>query len=184
MIEICEGIKHLNLRITLPNAIRADLPLNRENRFKMFKSMHEAGVVNFGLGVEHGDQEFLNEVTQKRLDLDEVRASCDLAHEAGILVHANFMIGFPFETKENRDKTINFAKSLKSDSFSVSLVAPLPGTKLYDICKKHNLQFRKTFFSSYRCFTCKKLKRNSKAIRTFSNKGRKRNRNFSNLQRR
>jgi hypothetical protein len=48
-------------------------------------------------------------------------------------------MGFPFETKNNRDKTINFAKSLKSDSFSVSLVAPLPGTKLYEIVKQNNL---------------------------------------------
>ena len=36
-------------------------------------------------------------------------------------------------------KTINFAKSLKSDSFSVSLVAPLPGTKLYSVVEKNNL---------------------------------------------
>ena len=33
----------------------------------------------------------------------------------------------------------NFAKSLKSDSFSVSLAAPLPGTKMWDICEKNNL---------------------------------------------
>ena len=75
VIEICEGIKHLNLRISLPNSIRADLPLNRENRLKMFKVMKDAGVVNFGLGVEHGDQDFLNNVINKRLDLNEVKAS-------------------------------------------------------------------------------------------------------------
>ena len=41
--------------------------------------------------------------------------------------------------KKIEKKTINFARSLKSDSFSVSLVAPLPGTKLYEIVKKNNL---------------------------------------------
>ena len=61
-----EGIKDLNLRVSLPNAIRADLPLNRDNRLKMFKAMSEAGVEQFGLGVEHGDQDFLNNVINKR----------------------------------------------------------------------------------------------------------------------
>jgi len=73
------------------------------------------------------------------MDLDEVRNSIDLAHSVNILVHTNFMMGFPFEKKIHRDKTIDFSKSLKSDSFSVSLVAPLPGTKLYEICSKNNL---------------------------------------------
>ena len=71
--------------------------------------------------------------------MNEIVNSIDMGHKAGIMVHTNFMMGFPFEKQENRDKTIKFAKSLKSDSFSVSLVAPLPGTKLYEIVKKNNL---------------------------------------------
>ena len=105
----------------------------------MFKYMAEAGFEKLGISAEHGDQEFLDKVIGKRLDLNEIVNSIDLAHQAGIMVHTNFMMGFPFEKKENREKTINFARSLKSDSFSVSLVAPLPGTKLYEIVKKNNL---------------------------------------------
>ena len=110
VIAICDGIKDLGLRITLPNAIRADMPMNRKKRFVMYQAMKSAGVEQFGVSVEHGDQDFLNKVTRKRLDLDEVMATCDLAHEAGLLVHANFMIGFPFETAKLRQKTIDFAK--------------------------------------------------------------------------
>jgi hypothetical protein len=73
------------------------------------------------------------------LDLEEVVASVDLAHEAGLMVHTNFMMGFPFETEANRQKTIDFAKSLNSNSFSISLAAPLPGTKMWEICEQHNL---------------------------------------------
>lgn len=139
VIEIMKAIEKFDLRITLPNAIRADMPMNRKKRFNMYKAMRRAGVRQFGISVEHGDQEFLNEVTQKRLDLDEVRASCDLAHEAGILVHANFMIGFPFETKELRQKTIDYSKSLDADSFSVSITQPLPGTPIWDIVSDNDL---------------------------------------------
>lgn len=139
VIEFCKKIKKFNLRITLPNAVRADAPKNLERRLEMFKHMADAGFEKLGISAEHGDQEFLDKVIGKRLDLREIVNSIDLAHKAGIMVHTNFMMGFPFEKYENREKTINFAKSLKADSFSVSLVAPLPGTKLYDVVEKNNL---------------------------------------------
>ncbi len=139
VVEICEGIAHLNLRITFPNAIRADMPRDREKRFRMFKAMRDAGGAQFGLSPEHGDQEFLTKVVGKAMNLKEVNASCDMAHELGMLVHANFMMGFPFETAALRQKTIDYARTLDADSFSVSLVAPLPGTPLWNIVKENNL---------------------------------------------
>ena len=137
--EICKIIKHHKLRITMPNAMRADTPINRKKRLEMFKNMRDAGWDQIGLGVECGDQEFLNEVIGKRLNLEEVVATCDLAHEAGLLVHTNFMMGFPFETKKTRDRTIKFAMELNSDSYSLSLATPLPGTKMWDIVEKNKL---------------------------------------------
>lgn len=139
VVEFCKLVKPLNLRITLPNSIRADAPKNKIRRLDMFKYMADAGFAKIGISAEHGDQDFLDKTVGKRLDLNEIVASIDLAHEAGLLVHTNFMMGFPFETKKNRDKTIEFSKSLKADSFSVSLAAPLPGTKMWDIVEKNNL---------------------------------------------
>jgi len=49
------------------------------------------------------------------------------------------MIGFPDETKEQMDRTINFAKSLDLDDFSILIVTPLPGTPLYDECMDRDL---------------------------------------------
>ena len=137
--KICEIIKHHKLRVTMPNAMRADTPINKEKRLEMYKKMRDAGWDQIGLGVECGDPEFLNDTIGKRLNLDEVVATCDLAHEAGLLVHTNFMMGFPFETKKTRDRTINFAMKLDSDSYSLSLATPLPGTKMWDIVEKNNL---------------------------------------------
>lgn len=137
--KICDRIKHHKLRITMPNAMRADTPLNREKRLDMYKNMRKAGWDQIGLGVESGDQKFVNEVVGKRLNLEEVTATCDLAHKAGLLVHTNFMMGFPFETKKSRDLTIDFAMKLDSDSYSLSLATPLPGTKMWDIVEKNNL---------------------------------------------
>ena len=139
VIDFCNRIKQFGLRITLPNAIRADAPRNREKRLKMFKAMRAAGVEQVACSVEHGDQNFLDSVIGKRLKLDEVIATCDLAHKAGLLVHANFIMGFPGETQQHRERTIEFARKLDADSFSVSLATPLPGTKMWDIADKEGL---------------------------------------------
>ena len=47
-------------------------------------------------------------------------ATCDLAHEAGMTVHANFMMGFPYENKQNRQKTIDYASNLDSDNSGIN----------------------------------------------------------------
>jgi len=144
VIEICEKIKKHKLRITMPNAMRADAPIDHDKRLLMFKAMKEAGWEQIGLGVEHGNQKFLDDVIGKRLKLDEVIATCELAHEAGLLVHANFMIGFPNESEAQRDDTVKFAKELDADSFSLSLATPLPGTAMWDIIEESDL-----FLDSY-----------------------------------
>ena len=136
VIDFCKKITKFKLRISLPNSIRADAPKNKERRLEMFKYMAEAGFEKIGISAEHGDQEFLDKVIGKRLDLNEVEATVDLAHQANMFVHTCFMMGFPFEKRIHREKTVNFSKSLKADSFSVSLCAPLPGTNVYEIAKK------------------------------------------------
>ena len=66
-------------------------------------------------------------------NLDEVVATCDLAHEAGLLIHTNFMMGFPFETKKTRDLTINFAMDLDSDMVSHINIISFLSLRLSDI---------------------------------------------------
>jgi len=144
VIAICEGIKKFGLRITLPNGIRADVPKDHQNRLKMFRALRDAGCEQIGVSVEHGDQDFLNGVLCKRLDLNEAIATCELAHQADLLVHCNFMVGFPFEEEAQREETANFARKLQADSFSVSLATPLPGTKMWDIVEENGL-FLDTF---------------------------------------
>ena len=67
VVEFCKKIKNLNLRITLPNSIRADAPKNKERRLEMFKYMADAGFAKIGISAEHGDQDFLDKVVGKRL---------------------------------------------------------------------------------------------------------------------
>jgi radical SAM superfamily enzyme YgiQ (UPF0313 family) len=49
------------------------------------------------------------------------------------------MIGFPGETRASIDRTVALAKSLDVDDFFLSIVAPLPGTPLWDECLQKGL---------------------------------------------
>jgi radical SAM superfamily enzyme YgiQ (UPF0313 family) len=73
------------------------------------------------------------------MDLNQVISSCDIAHDNDFLVHSNFIMGFPEETKDLRNDTEQFARKLDADSFSFSFATPYPGTALYEEVKKKNL---------------------------------------------
>ena len=56
-----------------------------------------------------------------------------------IFVAANYMIGFPDETREEIENTVSFAKKMYHHGFDASnfyLVMPVPGTEIFDYCVK------------------------------------------------
>jgi radical SAM superfamily enzyme YgiQ (UPF0313 family) len=53
------------------------------------------------------------------------------------VVHGDFILGLPGESRESIRTTINFAKELDVETIQVSLAHAYPGTELYDFAKKH-----------------------------------------------
>ena len=51
------------------------------------------------------------------------------------MVHGDFILGLPGETKESIRNTINFAKSLDVETIQVSIAHAYPGTEFYDFAK-------------------------------------------------
>ena len=54
-----------------------------------------------------------------------------------INVGTNYMIGFPDETKEEIETTLNFARQMSQhniDSVHFGLVMPVPGTPIFNYC--------------------------------------------------
>ena len=48
-----------------------------------------------------------------------------------MLVHTFWILGYPGETYEEMQKTIDFAMSSGADSFTFSVLTPLSGTPIY-----------------------------------------------------
>jgi radical SAM superfamily enzyme YgiQ (UPF0313 family) len=56
-----------------------------------------------------------------------------------LVVHGDFIVGLPDETRENIRNTIEFAKRLANETILVSIAHPYPGTEFYEHAKKNDL---------------------------------------------
>jgi anaerobic magnesium-protoporphyrin IX monomethyl ester cyclase len=132
---ICDGIIQRKIKIgwETPNGVRADC-LNIE----LLKKMKKSGCKSVFVGVESGDQQILDNVICKSLDLNRVVEFAKNARQIGLKTGAFYIIGFPGEKKENMQRTVDFALGLKRDydvGMHLFMATPSYGTKLYDECK-------------------------------------------------
>ena len=132
---ICDGIIERKIKIgwETPNGVRADcLSVN------LLRKMKQSGCKSVFVGVESGDQQILDKIICKSLDLNRVVEFAKNAKEIGLKTGAFYIIGFPGETKENMQHTVNFALGLKRDydvGMHLFMATPSYGTRLYEDCK-------------------------------------------------
>ena len=62
-----------------------------------------------------------------------------MAHEAGLVIAACFVLGLPGETRETMEETIKFALDSGVDTAQFSAAMPFPGTEYYRICEANGL---------------------------------------------
>ena len=101
--------------------------------------MAEAGCERVKIGFESGSNRILSEV--KKLETrEEMLEGADMLKKAKVPFSAYFMTGFPGETDEDLKQTIDFAKKVDADYYSLSVLAPYYGTELYDTLMKNGHQ--------------------------------------------
>ena len=90
----------------------------------------KAGCRRVKLGFESGSDRILKQI-QKDETTDDMRRGANLLKQAGVPFTAYFMAGFPGETDKDLLQTIEFAQELQADYYSLSVLAPYYGTKMY-----------------------------------------------------
>jgi radical SAM superfamily enzyme YgiQ (UPF0313 family) len=129
-IELCKKLKPLNFTWSCTSRVTTD--------HDTLKAMKEAGCRLLIVGYESGDPQILKNI-KKGATIDMAERFTANCKKLGLLVHGDFIVGLPGETRESIRKTIDFAKKLDNETIQVSIAHPYPGTEFYDYAKKNDL---------------------------------------------
>ncbi|MFB6075581.1 MAG: radical SAM protein [Candidatus Aenigmatarchaeota archaeon] len=97
----------------------------------LLKMMRNAGCQFIHYGVETGSKEILDRIG-KDISFEQIRKGIRITKESGIKSICFFMLGFPGETEENMNRTVEFANELNPEFASFNAVKPYPGTSFYE----------------------------------------------------
>ncbi len=133
-LQVLDVLAEKHLSWDTPNGIRVDLRISEE----VLRRFQSAGCRSLNIGVESGDQEVLDKIVRKGINLGDVEEFARRCWKVGLPLRAFFILGFPGETIETMTRTADFALSL-ADRYDVGIInliaTPLSGTALFDVCQ-------------------------------------------------
>jgi hopanoid biosynthesis associated radical SAM protein HpnJ len=127
-IELCAKLKPLNLTWSCTSRVTTD--------YETLKAMKEAGCRLLIVGFESGDPQILKNI-KKGATVERARQFTKDCHKLGLVIHGDFILGLPGETRETIRNTIKFAKELDVETIQVSVAHAYPGTELYEYAAKN-----------------------------------------------
>lgn len=133
--DICDEIlkRKINIRWSVPPGMNAWL-LDAE----LLRLMRDSGLYRVVIPVETASIETLKFI-RKSVNLDDTKKMVRQCNRLGIRTSGNFMIGFPYETLDHINETIDYILSTDFDVVSVLICQPLKGSDLYELCKKEGI---------------------------------------------
>src|SRR6266511_1666591 len=110
---------------------RADL-LTREGEVDALAS---AGAQTVWMGAESGSQKILDAM-DKGTKVDQIHEAARRLKRAGIRVGFFLQFGYPGETREDIEKTIQLVRDCEPDDIGISVSYAMPGTKFYEAVRE------------------------------------------------
>ena len=129
-IDLCKELKKLNFTWSCTSRVTTD--------YETLKAMKDAGCRLMIVGYESGDQQILKNI-KKGATIEGAKRFTRDAHSLGLVVHGDFIVGLPGETRETLRNTIDFAKRLDVETIQVSIGHAYPGTEFYEYAQQNNL---------------------------------------------
>lgn len=125
--KIAEGLieRGYGLKLTFPNGFRGDI-LDEE----LVVLLKRAGMYRCMVAVESAVPR-IQKVMKKNLKIDKVERIVDFIARQGVMVHGAFMLGFPSETEEEMQATIDWASKSSFHTAAFFRVIPFKGTELF-----------------------------------------------------
>jgi radical SAM superfamily enzyme YgiQ (UPF0313 family) len=137
--DFCQAVikRRLNQKVTFNCNLRFGI-LEEKDYFLLA----QAGFRLLLFGLESANQETLDKIN-KGIKLDKIIQELEWIKKAQghLEPHLTFMLGYPWETEPQAQKTINFARQLFQkgliDSLQASVIIPYPGTSLFEQAKEN-----------------------------------------------
>ena len=98
--------------------------------FETLAAMKRSGCHNLHVGFESGSNAVLKKI-KKGLTVDIMKTFAANAKRAGLQIHGDFAIGFPGETEQDIQSTVDLACALRPESAQFQLLIPFPCTPFY-----------------------------------------------------
>jgi len=126
-LKICEEIKNREIGIPWDCQTRVST-VSKE----MLAKMREANCQQVFFGVESGCQKILDAVN-KGTTVEQNTAAIKLAKKAGLFVAVSVMVGYPGETRDMLEQTIDLLRKAEPDDAYICVATPYPGTELRNL---------------------------------------------------
>ncbi|MCR5260958.1 MAG: B12-binding domain-containing radical SAM protein [Candidatus Gastranaerophilales bacterium] len=148
--ELCEKLISEDLKIKWSSNSRVDT-IDEETLVLMKK----AGCTLLSMGIESGSQEILDKIG-KKITKEQAVNTVKLCKKHGLQTFTYFVIGLPWETKQNIMETINFAIELDADYVNFYTATVLAGSRMYNYVIENSLGEMKDFYKNPYYYPCVK----------------------------
>ena len=118
------------LALAFPNGLRSDR-LDEEFLVKA----RAAGAYKINFAVETASERLQTKI-RKNLDLEKVREMIAINDRLGIIGHGFFMLGFPTETEQEMQTTVQYALDSRLHTANFFVVQPFEGTDIYEMFRE------------------------------------------------
>ena len=129
--RFAEAVRAQGSRIPFKCLSRADL-LTREGEVD---ALARAGAQTVWMGAESGSQKILDAM-DKGTRVEQIHEAAQRLKRAGIRVGFFLQFGYPGETFEDIQKTIQIVRDCEPDDIGISVSYPMPGTKFYEAVRE------------------------------------------------
>lgn len=138
--KICDAIIEKNWDLDIWAMCRCDYFSKFSHDFLI--KIKRAGINTINFGAESGSLAMLNYI-HKDITPEDIINSAKKCKEYGFKAEYSFIIGFPKETKKDREKTFKIIDELHSiidPDIKLFMFTPFPGTELYEEALKRGLK--------------------------------------------
>ncbi len=126
MERFADLVEAQDARLPFKSLQRVDLILKGDT----IDALRRAGAQRIWVGAESGSQKILDAM-EKGTQVENIYEAARRLHAAGIEVGFFLQFGYPGETRQDIDKTLQMVRDCRPDDIGMSVSYPLPGTRFF-----------------------------------------------------